>query len=148
MYYYPVMKAKSFHRNIKRIISGSLIIWLSGIVFLFCCEMPKVQASNVESCPLAKTQHCSKQSNVETISVFALLQTNQQSYDCCHFLSRVFDKARKIEKIQKAETAQTTVKVFQPVFSAITHSFSAPKSFHSVVINRENTHLKNCVFRI
>ena len=142
------MKAKLSQRNIKQMVSGSLIIWLSGIVFLFCCEMPKSQASGVENCPLAKTNHCSKQSDVETISVFASLQPEKQTIDCCRFLSLVFDKARKIEKIQKTETAQTIVKVFQPVFSAASHSFPAPKNFHSVFINRENIHLKNCVFRI
>jgi hypothetical protein len=142
------MKAKLSQRNIKQTVAGSLIIWLSGIVFLFCCEMPKAQASNVESCPLAKTNHCSKQSDVKTVSGFASLQTNQQSFDCCKFLPLVFDKARKIEKIQKAETAQTFIKVFQPLFSAVNRQFHAPQNFHSVVINQENIHLKNCVFRI
>ncbi len=142
------MRAKLSQQNIKQMVSGSLIIWLSGIVFLFCCEMPKAQASGVENCPLAKTNHCSKQSDVETISGFASLQPEKQTIDCCRFLPLVFDKARKIEKIQKTETAQTIVKVFQPVFSAANHSFPAPKNFHSVFINRENTHLKNCVFRI
>jgi hypothetical protein len=142
------MKAKLSQPNIKQIISGSLIIWLSGIVFLFCCEMPKAQASNAESCPLAKKNHCSKQSDVETISGFASFQPERQTIDCCRFLPLVFDKARKIEKIQKAETAQTVVKVFQPAFSTANHSFPAPRNIHSVVINRENTHLKNCVFRI
>ena len=148
MYYYPVMKAKVSQRNIKRIISGSLIVWLSGIVFLFCCEMPKAQASTTESCPLAKKNDCSKQSNVETISDFTLLQTNHQSFDCCKFLTLVFDKARKVEKTQKAETAITIVKVFQPLFSAVNHQFPPKKNFHPIVINRENIHLKNCVFRI
>ncbi len=142
------MKVKLSQQNIKQAISGSLIVWLSGIVFLFCCEMPKAQASNVESCPLAKTHHCSKQSDTETVSGFASLQTNQQSFDCCKFLPLVFDKARKIEKIQKTETAHTIVKVFHPVFSAVNHWFPAPQNFHSVKINRENTYLKNCVFRI
>ena len=142
------MKAKLSQRNIKQIISGSLIVWLSGIVFLFCCEMPNAQASMAESCPLAKKNNCSKQSNAETISGFASLQTSQTAVDCCRFLLLVFDKARKIEKIQKAETVQTIVKVSQPVFSVVSHSFPPKSNFHSVVINRENTQLKNCVFRI
>ena len=142
------MKAKLSQRNIKQIVSGSLIIWLSGIVFLFCCEMPKSQASGVENCPLAKTNHCSKQSDVETISGFASLQPEKQTIDCCRFLPLFFDKARKIEKTQKAEMVKTIVKAFQPVFSAVNHSVFVPKNFHSVVINRENIHLKNCVFRI
>ncbi len=142
------MKAKFSQRSIKQTVAGSLIIWLSGIVFLLCCEMPGAQASNVESCPLAKTEHCSKQSSVEINSDFALLQTTRPAFDCCNFLSLVFDKTRKIEKAQKTVTAQTNVKVFQPVFSVLNRQFPASKNFHSFVINRENIHIKNCVFRI
>lgn len=142
------MKAKLSQQSIKKTIAGSLIIWLSGIVFLLCCEMPIAQASNVESCPLAKTQHCSKQSSVGENSDFALFQTSQPAFDCCNFFSLVFDKARKIEPTQKIVTAQTNVKVFQPVFSVVNRQFPAQKNFHSFVINRENIHIKNCVFRI
>jgi hypothetical protein len=142
------MKAKSSQRSIKQTVAGSLIIWLSGVVFLLCCEMPAAQASNVESCPLAKTQHCSKQSSVEVNSNFVLLQTGQPVFDCCNFLSLVFDKARKIEKTQKIVAAQTNAKLFQLVFSVVNRQFPAPKNFHSFVINRENIHIKNCVFRI
>jgi hypothetical protein len=142
------MQAKISQRRIKQTVAGSLIIWLSGVVFLLCCEMPKAQASNIESCPLAKTQHCSKQSSVEVNSDFALLQTSQPAFNCCNFLSLVFDKARKIEKTQKIVTAQTNVKVFQPVFSVVSCQFPSPKKFHSFVINRGNIHIKNCVFRI
>jgi hypothetical protein len=142
------MKAILSQRSIKQTVAGSLIIWLSGIVFLLCCEMPRAQLSNVESCPLAKTEHCSKQSGVEINSDFALLQTTQPAFDCCNFLSLVFDKARKIEKTQKIVAAQTGVKVFQHVFSVVNRQFPAQKNFHSFVINRENIHIKNCVFRI
>jgi hypothetical protein len=110
--------------------------------------MSNAQASNVERQLLAKTNHCSKHLIAEMGSDFALLQTNQPAFECYNFLSLVFDKARKIEKIQKAEMVKTIVKAFQPVFSAINHSVFVPKNFHSVVINRENIHLKNCVFRI
>jgi hypothetical protein len=110
--------------------------------------MPKAQASNGESCPLAKTRHCSKPSTLEVNPDFALLQTTQPAFDCCNFLSLVFDKARKIERTQKIVAAQTNVKVFQPVFSILNRQFSEPKNFHSFVANRENIHIKNCVFRI
>lgn len=142
------MKAKFSQRSIKQTVAGSLIIWLSGVVFLLCCEMPRTQASNVESCPLAKAQHCSKQSSIEINSDFALLQATQPAFDCCNFLSLVFDKARKIEKTQKIVAAQTNAKVFQSVFSVVNRQFPAPKNFHSFVIKRENIHIKNCVFRI
>jgi hypothetical protein len=121
---------------------------LSGVVFLLCCEMPIAQASNVESCPLAKTQHCSKRSSIEVNTDFALLQTRQPAFDCCSFLSLVFDKARKIEKTQKIVAIQTNVKAFQPVFSIVNRQILTPKNFHSFIVSQENIHIKNCVFRI
>jgi hypothetical protein len=141
------MKSKFSQQNIKKTVSGSLIIWLSGIVFLFCCEMPMAQAS-WENCPLAKTQHCSKQITGESVSESAAIESKQQTLECCRILPLVFDKARKIEKIQKSEAAQTIVKIFQPVFSSANRQFPAPDNFQPFIVNRENTHLINCIFRI
>ncbi len=133
----------------KKIIAASLVFWMSGVLFLFCCDSTKVQAAEAESYPLAKTKHCSKQSKAETISSGSILiEPEQQMLDCCRFIPPIFDKTIKIEKIQKVEAALSTVKVLQPKFSIAKQEFSAPKNFRSIVLNRENTHLKNCVFRI
>ena len=142
------MKAKLSQRNIKQMVSGSLIIWLSGFLFLFCCESSKVQATEAESCPLAKTNHCSKLIASENNLESASFELEQQAFDCCRFLPVIFNKSVRIEKTLEVGIPIATVKVFQPVFSAANHSFPAPKNFHSVFINRENIHLKNCVFRI
>ncbi len=132
----------------KKIVAASLVFWMSGILFLFCCESSKIQATEAESCPLAKINHCSKQTacenNLESVSV----QLEQQALDCCRFLPFIFNKTVKIEKAQKVETAVASVKVSQPAFSIVNRVFPAQRNFRSVIINRENTHLKNCVFRI
>ena len=129
-------------------ISGSLIIWLSGVVFLFCCGAPPANAANVESCPLAKKNHCSKQTKIKTISGFASVEREPQMLECCKILPLVFDKARKIEKSQKISAAKTNLKIVQPFIAVENLRFAAPKNFHSVATYRKYIYLKNCVFRI
>ncbi len=138
---------KFFGQNTKKIVAASLIFWMSGILFLFCCETTKVEAQ-AESCPLAKAHHCSKQISSGGVSPFASVQLEQQAFDCCRFLPQIFDKARRIEKIQKVELATASATILLPKFSVATRQFPARKTFRPVIINRENTHLKNCVFRI
>ena len=137
-------------QNTKKIIAASLVFWMSGVLFLFCCDSMKAQAAETaESCPLAKTEHCSKQSKAETASAdFVVIEPQPQTLDCCRFIPPIFDKTVKTEKIQKVEAALSTVKILQPKFSVVKSAFPAAKNFRSVVLNRENTHLKNCVFRI
>ncbi len=145
-WYYLEVMGKSFRQNTKKIVAASLVFWLSGILFLFCCETSQAQTSETESCPLAKTEHCSKQSDGKQPAEFASIQP--QTLGCCRFLPPIFDKTVKIEKIQKIESALSTVKISQPKFIVVKSEFPAAKNFRPVVINRENTYLKNCVFRI
>ncbi len=140
--------SKFLRQNTKKIVAASLVFWMSGILFLFCCDSIKAQTAEAESCPLAKTKHCSKQAASENNSESASVQTERQALNCCRFLPLIFNKAVNIEKTQKIVTVLESVKISQPVFSIINREFAAQRTFPSVVINRENTHLKNCVFRI
>jgi len=147
-YYLEVMR-KGFRQNTKKIIAASLVFWMSGVLFLFCCDSMKAQAAETaESCPLVKTQHCSKQSKGETAFDSTSIEAQPQTHDCCRFIPPIFGKTVKTEKILKVEAALSTVKILQPKFAVVKSEFPAVKNFRSVVLNRENTHLKNCVFRI
>jgi len=128
-------------------MAGSLILWLSGVVFLFCCETAKVQASGNESCPLAKTNNSCHKVKAEGNSPFSSIEGNL-TLDCCKFLPQVFDKARKIEKIQKAEATATIVKISAPKFVFVKHESNQPKVFQSPILSRGNIYIKNCVLRI
>ncbi len=142
------MKANLLQQNTKRVIASLLAIWLSGVVFLFCCETSKAKASETESCPLSKTSHCNKKLTEKTVSQLASLQTENQTIDCCRFPSQVFDKARKLETNQQPAVVAASVKVPTAKFSFVKCEFSSPKIYRSLVYNRGSTYLKNCVFRI
>ncbi|MDQ3801465.1 MAG: hypothetical protein M3384_18745 [Acidobacteriota bacterium] len=139
----------------QRIISGVLVVWLSGLVLLFCCGNMEARAAETEadSCPLAKMSHCDKQqaaSDGEDNPDFAGFQKQSQAADCCGFLPAVFDKARKIEKNPQIALTATaaTEKILAPKFSFVVRAAESPKIYRSVVRNRGSTYLKNCVFRI
>lgn len=143
----------------QRIISGTLVIWLSGVVLLFCCGNMEARAAaavadDAHSCPLAKTSRCDKQQAAsdggEDDQDFARFQKQSRAFDCCGFLPKVFDKARKIEKNPQIALTATaaTEKILAPKFSFVVRAAESPKIYRAIVRNRGSTYLKNCVFRI
>jgi len=142
------MKAISLQQNTKRVVAGMLAVWLSGVVFLFCCEMPNAQASEAESCPLKKTSHCDKKSTGETVSQYASLETENETVNCCRFMSQVFDKARKLETNQQPAEVAAVVKMLLPKFSFLKTNSQSLTAYQSVIRNRGSTYLENRVLRI
>lgn len=142
------MKANFSQQNTKRIVAGMLAVWLSGVMFLFCCEATKSKVSGTESCPLAQSHLCHKQQKSENASQLASFQTEYQTANCCRFPSQVFDKARKLETNHQPAEVTTIVKIPAPKLFPVKREFSRPKIYRSLVLNRGSTRLVNCVFRI
>jgi hypothetical protein len=152
------MKALSQNSKTKRVFAGLLAVWMSGIVFLFCCgAMPnaKAQGLDAESCPLAKKGHCDKSMNGgespvdNNASRFDANPADGSSFDCCGFLPQVFDKARKTENIKQVAAIATTQAA--PSLPKFVFIKTAPNAFYSYrprPLNRSGTYLKNRVFRI
>lgn len=142
------MTAKTVKKIAQRSLAGFMALWLSGVVFLLCCQTMNANAMAAESCPLAKlSEHCDKAKKAtEITSVVGLNQEN--SVDCCAFLPAVFDKARKIEQTQKQMAI--TPKSIAVRFKLQRPSNSSPTfpAFQSRVPDRHGTFIKNCVFRI
>jgi hypothetical protein len=143
------MKANFLQQNTKRVVAGMLAVWLSGVVFLFCCEMPNAQAAEAESCPLKKTSHCDKKTNDKIVSQNASLETGNETVNCCPFMmSQVFDKARKLETNGQSAEVAVVSKVSPPKFSLLKTNSQSIIFYQSVLRNRGSTYLRNCVFRI
>lgn len=129
-------------------MAGFMALWLSGIVFLLCCEMPKTQAAPEDSCPLSKMKgHCDKaKSKQPSITLSSLPDTRE--VDCCGFIPAVFDKARKI---QKTEPLAQPAPVPQPGPSTQNIAIALREAFpnyHSKIIAGNKIFLKNRVLRI
>ncbi len=143
------MNANVSRQTINKTVSGLLVFWLSGLLFLFCCEMPQAQAAEAETCPLAKTNRCAKQAQSENGTAdFASIQTHSRMLDCCRFLPNIFDKARKVESNQQTAVMPAKIRINAARFSIAKVDFNASEFYQPFVLNRGSTYLKNQVFRI
>lgn len=130
----------------KRILAAALIIWLSGVVVLFCCEMPaNAAADQIESCPLAKKGKCTKTSAADEREFFGQIPP---ALDCCDFPARIFDKARKLETAPEPFLETTAIKIAAPQRFIVRETFKFPAPHQSFIRNRGGTYLQNRVFRI
>lgn len=132
----------------KRIFAGLLAIWLSGVAFLFCCGMPEAQASETESCPLAKKGHCLKSTSDEKALRFESFQKSKPALDCCEFLPQVFDKVRKTERSQQLAALSVKSEIQPFSFDFIKAEPGVFDNYRPRPLNRSGTYLKNRVFRI
>ena len=142
------MKTYFSRPALNKTVSGLLVFWLSGLIFLFCCEMPKAQAAETDSCPLAKISHCDKQTAGESDSSGASFQIYTRALNCCRLVPAIFDKARKIEQIPQTSEALTTPEISSPKFSIVERKIEFVRTYRPPVLNRGGTYLKNRVFRI
>ena len=131
----------------KRIFTAALAVWMSGIVLVVCCQISLVNAANneIESCPLAKKDHCAKSAQNNFGESFG---NESQSFDCCVFPAKVFDKARKIEVQPPTAEVVKTVEIAAPKSYIVRRTFTFPKINQSFIRNRGSTYLQNRVFRI
>ncbi len=99
----------------------------------------------MESCPLAKKGDCKKSSQESSGESF---RHESQTFDCCAFPAKIFDKARKIEIQPPTAEVTETVKIGAPKFSLLKSVVEKLQIHQSFVHNRGDTYLRNRVFRI
>lgn len=129
-------------------LAGLLVVWLSGIVFLVCCERFGVEASAAESCPMAAMAgHTSDAEHEEVKRDFAE-RSEKDCMDCCGFLAAVFDKSRKLERAQKqaaVASVPTTINFRVPGDPAGPETIRA---IYTRLPDKQRTFIKNRVLRI
>ena len=136
-----------YRQNTKRIFTAALAVWMSGIVLVICCQMSLAMAASAktETCPLAKKGNCAKSFQENQSESFG---NESQSFDCCVFPAKVFDKARKIEAQPQTTEAVETIEIAAPKSFIIRRTFTSPKIHQFFIRNRGSTYLRNRVFRI
>lgn len=103
---------------------------------------------DTEFCPLAtKSKHCDK-TKAESTPEIAVKRADLDSVYCCAFLPAIFDKSRKLERVDQPELVSA-----QPLpirFNPVSVSFRRPafSRFIPYLPDRRDTFVKNCVFRI
>jgi hypothetical protein len=141
------MSSKQFKHAAHRFFAGFMAIWLSGAVFLLCCERMNAAPDDAEFCPLAKmSAHCDKGRKADPFR--PRISTGLESADCCAFLPAIFDKTRKVEQVQKQIAAAPAV-LAAPGFRLAT-KVTAPTftSFSPRIEAHQKLFIQNCAFRI
>ena len=134
--------------TIHRSLAGFLAVWLSGVLFLFCCPSSKAAVATADSCPLAKVRsHCDKAKKSDP--AFPSAEAPAPVCTNCAFLPVIFDKSRKVDVVQK----QLAAPVRDAVVPARDLTVSSPKKllsseYKTYIPDRHATHLMHCVFRI
>ena len=72
-------------------------LWLSGIVFLFCCELMSMP-SEADWCPLAQraAAHCDREKAENSSD--SIIGSDSEGASECRLITTVFDKTRKVER--------------------------------------------------
>ena len=132
----------------RKTLAGFMAVWLSGVLFLFCCEKINGKPMQAEICPLAKvSEHCDKAAKANADSSIIGL-TESDCADCCGFLPAIFDKNRKIEREQKQIALATKTTALKFRVPLLTDNSPQVAAFYSRVPDRQGTFIKNCTFRI
>jgi len=139
-----VRMKKPFRKHIKTLFTGFLCLWLSGVIFLVCCESAK--GNTVDSCPLAKVSrsaHCYKS------ELAARFQTTYR--DCmeeCGMLSALFSGSRKADHLTVLDIVPARA-ALPTVVSRLLIIKDRPQIFERRQTgSRQNTYLLNRNFRI
>jgi len=142
------MGLRHLNKIVHKALTGFMAVWLSGVVFLLCCQTMNAKAIAAESCPLAKkSEHCNKAKKAIRKGPFIEFK-GESRVECCSFLQAVFDKARKVEQGQEQVAIApkvSPVRFVPPIPESILPTFTVT---HSRVQDRHGTFLRNCVFRI
>ncbi len=140
--------ASMLHKVAYKTLSGFMAIWLSGIVFLLCCEMPGDDAENARTQMDSMSEHCRRAMSKKNPG-HAIELPDYDTFDCCGFLPGIFDKNRKLSRIDQPD-ADLTLQISARLNVARGVNFRQPVIVRSepYIPDRQSTFLKNQVFRI
>ena len=125
----------------RRPLAAFMAIWLSGFVFLLCCDM-----ANGAPPEAPVMSHCHKAKQEQIISTSA--SVSDTSIDCCSILPAVFDKSRRVERTESvaATSAEASSKSLPP---AVVSIVSVASSFYSPPLpDLHKSYIRNRVLRI
>ena len=141
------MSRRQLKQFTTRSLAGFMAFWLTGVAFLFCCEKINAATTGAEFCPLAKiSAHCDKASKADAGN--AAVSDGGHRVECCEFLPALFNKARKLEQVQKHSLpAPVELIVPRPRVAAINHT-PPVLTIYPRIGGGQKLFIQHCVFRI
>lgn len=132
-------------------LAGFLAVWLSGFVFLFCCVAMYGDRLDAESGLMdSMSDHCKKAMAAKSTktSEDVVEISGVDSFDCCGFIPAVFDKNRKIDRIDQPVVISSQRTGLRFHIIRVENKPSATVKLRPYIPDRQYTFIKNQVFRI
>lgn len=136
------IKRSKFSRIFPKVVSASLVFWLSNVLILVCCGTMISQVSAQEPVP-----ECHKHQTADNSNKISETETN--NYDCCVFKPNktLSEELQKQQNVKQSPAVTEQVQISEPIYFT-KQIYKSPAIYHSAIRNRGSTYLKNCVFRI
>lgn len=142
------MSFSRFKKMTRTTLAGFMAVWLSGVVFLFCCGTMDAMAADSDICPLAKMSADCDKAEKAGANAAIVVSSDESSVGCCAFLPAVFDKSRKVERDQKQIALASTSVVIEPQLPKVAAPHRIPTTFRPHIPDRQRSFVKNCAFLI
>lgn len=136
---------------LKNIAAALLVITLSGVLYLFCCQEMKAAVANAEHCPLSKavkSEHC-KFSKNKSSEAPPQTAASLNLFECCSLKFNFF--VAKLEKNEFPQAAPALADNFFNFWQSAKLKNNARVtvfSYHAPVFDSRSERIRNCVFRI
>ena len=148
MVIFRAVDMRSYRKIFKRAVAGTMSIWLSGFVFIFCCHMAP-PTGPADHCPLEKLGvHCDR-AEKERNSAKLKADESQQGIDCCAFIPAFFDKTRNVDNGARFVSGPTaTIESKSAALRFQIRPAAISGSYRSALIFKNHTFLINRTIRI
>lgn len=134
--------------KIRRLMAGTMSLWLSALVVLCCCGSMAAGAEDPDSCPLAKySEHCDKQQAVDP-TISSVQKHESDCMSCCSIMREVYQQTRMTE--QKVNFDAKPVEIIDiPVFVEVPLLAFEPETYYrDEIIPHPKIHILNRVLLI
>jgi len=124
-----------------------MAVWMSGLVFLFCCGPTKAAIDETQHCPLGKPEHhCDTPADVPESS--SVSRAEGVCVECCGFLPAVFDKARKVDQPQPPAATPERIAVRPRLLTPRPIRIACVPAYRGRLTDKSRTFISTQVFRI
>lgn len=131
-----------------RTVAGLLAIWLSGVIFLICCEKINGKMADADMCPMAKMSVDCDKGKEPNLSGATMRNGSNLCLECAGIIQAVFNKSRRVETVQKYVAVSSTPVIVKFSAAALIGHTPAFVDSQARLPDKQRTFVRNCVFRI
>ena len=132
---------------LRKTVAGFMALWLSGVVFVFCCYANSAVAHKPEFCPMHTASHHCDGMMPQNDGSSNVGRVEGVCFDCCGYLPAVFDKARKVDQAPPVTAPERVALKPRLITPRPTRAPLAP-AYRTRLPDKSRTFISTQVFRI